>query len=331
MVESLNCANNPARVASEEPANWLLTILGLEKKRAVKNAEEYKGAVKERDLQGLTPFAHARIQQTLSRVQLYGIGDPNVGLEQRTTVVVEVMPHGDSVNRIVKFKACSDTSFDPETNLPTTTFDHRGSSCTCGVPMMTGLPCVHMMKAVNKLHIPYSSLVHRYYHHDTWKQQTITPEEAVQTCMSIITVSRLQPDRDDEALHLPPLRAPSKGRPSNSSRRKSVIKDFLKKLRNNLDKPRDLNAFQAVWREIVQQEEGIFRNFNDHDDAYIEDPGAVIEDFQEETQSVVDELESAKNVEFVIEEEEIHEEHEERDSVDTSGNENNGDSVNSTS
>ena len=349
MVESLNYANNPARVDSEEPTNWLLTILGLEKKQEVKNLDEYRGVVEQRALTGLTPFTHARIRENLSRVHLYGVGDTTVmATSPRPIIAVSVEPHGDSANRIVKFEACSDTYLNQETNKHTTSFDYSGSSCTCGVPMMTGLPCTHMMRAAEKLDIPYHSLVHRYYRQDTWTNQSITPEEALQTCMSRLKVSRLKQDRDDKALHLPPLRAPKGGRPSNSSRRKSIIKDFIRKQKKNLEGPQEFNAFQTVWREIVQQEEGIYRDLDDDDDdAYIEDPRAVVADFQEETQSAVHELEFANNVEFVIDEEEIHEEDmqpvvqalevtnkvhlEERDShgEDTSDSENNSDSENS--
>ena len=125
MVKTLNYANNPACVDSEEPANWLLTILGLEKKREVKNLEEYRGAVEQRSLTGLTPFAHAGIRKNLSRVHLYGVGNTTVmATSPRPIIVVSVEPHGHSANRIVKFEACADTYLNQETNKCTTSFDH---------------------------------------------------------------------------------------------------------------------------------------------------------------------------------------------------------------
>ena len=90
-----------------------------------KKLDEYKGAVEQCNLTGLTPFAHARIRENLSRVHLYGFGNTMVmATSPKPIIAVSIEPHGDSANRIVKFEACADTYLNQETNKCTTSFDH---------------------------------------------------------------------------------------------------------------------------------------------------------------------------------------------------------------
>lgn len=224
LVEAMHFANKEARDDSDCPARWLVTIQRLEEKRRAKNYEAYMAAIdaeaKGLGGRGLTPFAQKIMEARQGRIQHYEIGGKPIHCRKSLTYSVQVA-HRLGQPRRVTFKMPQ--ILENETEW----YDHSSVSCSCGVPAASGLPCIHVIKAASTIKVDASVFAHEYFHLETWERHSLNPNEYT-TRLTLLHASILQKDVDEEQLHVPPLRAPRSGRPTERSRAKSVLKDYAK-------------------------------------------------------------------------------------------------------
>lgn len=223
LVEAMHFANNEARDDSDCPARWLVTIQRLEEKRRAKNYEAYMAAIDaEVKLggKGLTPFAQRIMEARRGTIQNYFSQGEHI-CKKSLTYSVQVNRAGSGQPRRVTFKLPQ--ILENGTEL----YDHSSASCSCGVPAASGLPCIHVIKAASAIRVDASVFAHEYFHLETWERHSLNPNEYT-TRLTLWYASILPKDVDEEQLHVPPLRAPRSGRPTERSRAKSVLKDYAK-------------------------------------------------------------------------------------------------------
>lgn len=260
----MNFANEEAREKSNEPENWLLTIHMLEEKRCRKNRAEY---VKAKAAQVLTPFAVRKLlapKGPKERIQgYYGrCEDDNRTIEkviqeaitgvQEIKLSVQVWPVSDDSERararMVTFRGQLDGDVDD-------VFQHHGISCDCGVPSATGIPCGHVVKARSCLPSKLqefagdSKLCHSYFSLESWGLHTV---ERGTRRISRVLANQLPIDLEADQIYLPPLRGPKSGRPKMSQRHRSVLKDFIAKVKKarKTNDHQVLRALPLAWRNL---------------------------------------------------------------------------------
>ena len=210
-VEAMNHANESVRDRSAvDPINSLILLLHLEDKRYKGHLEAAWGRDHE-----LTPYGANLIGEAFKKVILrdYHIDVHQLGVE-----------HICRVNRLVSTNqyTCVIPMFANE--------DSYFGSCTCGVPKVDGVPCVHMIAVVKSNRIEglnESNIMPYWYHTSHWRKQF---PEGSNVCAGNITLSILRethrPAKDYKLC--PGISAPRKGgRPKKVLRLKSAIEVAL--------------------------------------------------------------------------------------------------------
>ena len=210
-VEAMNHANESVRDRSAvDPINALILLLHLEDKR-------YKGHVEAawgRDHE-LTPYGSNLIGEAFKKVSL-----------RDYSITVHQMD-GDHICRVQRVVSTN------QYTCVIPMIEHEDSyfgSCTCGVPKVDGVPCVHMIAVVKSNRIEglnESNIMPYWYHTSHWRKQY---PEGSNVCAGNITLSILRethrPAKDYKLC--PGISAPRKGgRPKKLLRLKSAIEVAL--------------------------------------------------------------------------------------------------------
>ena len=210
-VEAMNHANESVRDRSAvDPINSLILLLHLEDKRYKGHVEAAWGRHHE-----LTPHGSNLIGKAFKKVVLrdYHINVHQQGVE-----------HICMVNRVVSANqyTCVIPMVDNE--------DSYFGTCTCGVPKVDGIPCVHMIAVVKSNRIEglnESNIMPYWYHTSHWRKQY---PEGSNVGAGNITLSILRethrPAKDYKLC--PGISAPRKGgRPKKVQRLKSAMEVAL--------------------------------------------------------------------------------------------------------
>jgi len=259
----MNFANEEAREKSNEPENWLLTIHMLEEKRCRENRAEYLKAKAAQDV--LTPFAVRKLFAPAKKQHQGYYGKPEEDNRTMEKVIQEAIKGGQEIKLSVQVWPVSDDSDRARARMVTfrgqldvdadNVFQHHGISCDCGVPSATGIPCGHVLKARSCLpsnlqeFVGDSQLCHSYFSLESWGRHTV---ERGTRRISRLSANQLPIDLEADQIYLPPLRGPKSGRPKMSQRHRSVLKDFIAKVKK-ARKTNDQQVLQALplaWRNL---------------------------------------------------------------------------------
>jgi len=263
LVESMHFANTEARDDSDCPARWLVTIQRLEEKRRAKNYEACMAAIdaeaKGLGGRGLTPFAHRIMETRRGRIQQYEVQEKRVCANSRHLSVQ--VAHHSLLRQPRRVTIKMPEILGNGTELYDHLYDHSSASCSCGVPAASGLPCIHVIKVASKtISVDAALFAHEYFHLKTWKKHSLNPELYTPR-LTLLHASILQKDVDEEQLHVPPLRAPRSGRPTERSRAKSVLKDYAKARANKAQQKtkntlpiEDQESHRENWRDAVAKD-----------------------------------------------------------------------------
>jgi hypothetical protein len=210
-VEAMNHANESVRDRSAvDPINSLILLLHLEDKR-------YKGHVETawgRDDE-LTSYGSNLIGEAFKKVNL------------RDYSITVHLSEGDHICRVQRLVSTN------QYTCAIPMFEHEDSyfgTCTCGVPKVDGVPCVHMIAVVKSNRIEglnESNIMPYWYKTSHWRKQY---PEGTNVCAGNITLAILRethrPQKDYKLC--PGISGPKKsGRPKKLLRLKSAIEVAL--------------------------------------------------------------------------------------------------------